>query len=183
MKKILLTLVIFQAIISNDAFSQASIVLKADGGPGFSFNGGGTLAGYPNSIEVYSFSDGLQGCITLSRNCLTTGSGLQLVIPLSHAVTDFKSIMLQGKNLLASDMIMLKPSGSSTLTEFFRIHMEDVRVTSVQEGASGESPFVNLQLQPSRIAWQVITISNTGTQVKSSYGWDFTKAIPFNYVF
>jgi type VI protein secretion system component Hcp len=156
---------------------------------GYKFNGGVTVAGYENQIQVLSFSDGLQGC-TLSVQggggtgaCKTSFSGFDIMIPLSSAVIDFRSAMLQGKVLNAINVAFVKKTDEKA-NAYYKIHMENILVSSIQEGAGDESPVISISLSPAKIAWQVFSQKADGSPGPvSSFGWDFTKSTGFNYSF
>ena len=157
--------------------------------PGYSFNGSVKVAGYQNQIEVFSFSDGLQGCTSNSASvgaigvCKPSFSGFNMIIPLSPAVTDFRSAMLQSKFLTAIDVVLVKTSGEG-VNAYYKIHMENVSVDAIQEGAASESPTISVGLKPAKIAWQVISQNADGSPgPASSFGWDFSKNAAFNYSF
>jgi type VI secretion system secreted protein Hcp len=190
MKKLHYSLFILPLLFfATEALSQGRMYMKVSA-PGFTFNGGVTDAGYLKQISVDSYSDGLQGCATTSTGmaptaCKTSLSPFQAIIPLSLAVIDFRSAMLQGKLLTTVDFVATKSSGGISMA-YYKIHMENVLISSVQEGGSGggEIGTISLALTPAKIAWQVITQSATGAPgTTSSYGWDFSKNAPFNYKF
>lgn len=188
MKKILYALLICQALfISTNAFSQADIYLKVTAA-GFDFNGGATASGYVNAIELFSFSDGLSGCAVSGKTCVTTTSAFNFMTRLTYATTDFRSVMLQGRTIASADMYWVTSNGE-TKFETYIIHMEDIKVSSVQESASTGGdvmPTVSVSVQPTRIAWKVVTLNNQTGQPNntvSTYGWDFAKNTPFTYNF
>lgn len=151
---------------------------------GFDFSGTSTAAGYPNQNEVLSFSDGTQSCaVATSKACVPTYSGFNFMMESNNAVTSFKSAQLQGKIITSVDVVMVRTTADGPL-EFFKIHMENVRVVTINEGASSEPPFVSLSLQPARIAWKTtIQAANGSAGPSNSYGWDFAANVPFNYAF
>lgn len=190
MKKFRYSLLILSLLFfATEAICQGPMYMKVTA-PGFNFNGGVTDVGYEHQIKVFSFSDGLQGCATNSSGsagagaCKTSLSAFQTIIPLSLAAIDFRSAMLQGKLLNTVDFVVTK-SGETSMA-YYKIHMENVLISSIQEGGSpgGDYGTISLALTPTRIAWQVITQSETGTTgPTSSYGWDFSKNASFNYSF
>lgn len=191
MKKLHYALLILPLLFfATQALSQGHMYMKVST-PGFNFNGGVTDIGYQKQISVYSFSDGLQGCAATSLGsagagaCKTSLSAFQTIIPLSLAAIDFRSAMLQGKLLNTVDFVATRSAGGISWA-YYKIHMENVAISSLQEGGSeGESVFtISLALAPVKIAWQVITQNVTGgPATTSSYGWDFSKNTPFNYKF
>jgi len=185
MKKVLYAFLIFQALIfSTNAFSQG-IYLKVQL-TGYEFNGGATVIGYQNQVEVGSFSDGISGCVVAgTKACVSATAGINFMTIITRATIDFKSVQLQNKIITSADLAWVKMTGAGVF-EYYKIHMEDVRVTSVQESASsgGDAPVVSVALQPARIAWKVITQNAAGNPgPSSSYGWDFKTNAAFNYNF
>jgi len=191
MKKLLYSFLILPLLVfSNHAISQDKMFMKVSA-PGYNFNGGVTDVGYQNQIEVFSFSDGMQGCATTSLGssaaaaCKTSPTSFQFITSLSLATIDFRSAMLQGKVLNSVDFVVTKSSGGAQMV-YYKIHMENVLISSLQEGGAqgGGNPSISISLSPTRIAWEVITQSTTGaTGPSSSYGWDFSKNTVFNYTF
>ena len=187
MKKVLYAFLIFQALfLSTNAFSQAGTYLKVTAA-GYDFNGGATTNGYENSVELFSFSDGLQGCAVSGKACVTTTSAFNFMTQLTYAITDFRSVMLQNKTITSADMYWVKSNGETKFVAY-TVHMEDIKVISVQESASsgGDAmPTVSVSIQPTRVAWKVVTLNNqTGLpNPASTYGWDFAKNGPFTYNF
>ncbi len=191
MKKTLLALLISQALFfSTNAFSQNSIFLKvvSDGVP---FKGGSTVKGYENQIEVLSFSDGFKGCDAQSAGakttdrsaCLVSYAGFSLALPLSLAATSFQVAQLQSKMITSADLVMVKMSGSAPI-EYYKIHMEDIMVSSFSVAAGGDSPTISVELRPTKIAWKITTQNAAGGPgASSSTGWDFATNKAFAYGF
>ena len=183
MRKVLYAFLIFQALFfSTNAFSQG-MFLKVQA-TGYNFNGGATQQGYLNQVQVGSYSDGISGCaVAGTKACVSATTGFNFMTLLSNATIDFKSVQLQNKIITSADLTLLH-SNDNGVDVFYRIHMEDARVTSVQESASEDRPTVSVALQPARIAWQVISQTATGqTGPVSSYGWDFKTNAAFIYNF
>ena len=185
MKKIIYVFLIFQALVfSTNAFSQ-DIYLKVTAA-GFDFNGGATTSGYQNSVELFSFSEGLNGCVVSGKTCATTTSPFNFMTRMSNAITDFRSVMLQGRIITSADMYWVRPVGEGTFAAY-QIHMEDVKVVSLQESGSAGgdvTPTVSVSVQPTRIAWNVITQNDLGQPIShSTFGWDFAKNAAFVYTF
>lgn len=188
MKKLLFSAFTFLALIcSNMAFSQGINTYMKVTAPGYDFDGGITTIGSVKQIELLSFSDGITGCGTggvISSKCKPSFSDFSFMIYLSLAVTDFKSAFIQGKILTSVDVTMVK-SGGTPLT-FYKLHMENVAVTSIQEGGAqgGGIPTLSLSMSYGKIAWQVTTQDATGNAgPASSFGWDVAAQKVFNYAF
>ena len=187
MKKILYAFLIFQALLfSSNAFSQSGDIFLKVVAPGYSFDGGATNAGYQRQIEVYSFSDGIIGCtVSGVKACVSAYGDFNFMTKMTRAVIDFMSVQVQNKPVTSADLSWVV-SGEVPFVSY-KVHMEDVKVLSVQEsGSSGgdNAPTVSVSLRPSRIAWSVNTQNANGTPgTPSVFGWDFAKNIAFNYVF
>jgi type VI protein secretion system component Hcp len=185
MKKLFFALFSFALLsFSNQGFSQTyRTFMSVPGSTGF--DGGVTAIGFEKNIEVLSYSDGLQACGQASmatspqkNSCKPTSSGFSLMIPLSPAVSGFQKALLQGK-VLNVNVTQAKNTGGR-YNPFYIIHMENVTVTSFQEGASQESPVFSLQLQPEKIRW-TITSQNADGSAGTTYeaGWDFVKNVAY----
>ena len=194
MKKTFLSLLIVGGLFfCTKSVAQNKIFIKAFGSTGAGsatgvFDGGSTSDRHRNEIEAYAYSDGLAGCANATK--LGGGSACKVVktpfsfsMPLSFAVISFKYNLLQGKFLTSVDMVINNNSGERGL-DYYKVHMEGVQVTSVSEGASGEAPVFNIELQPQKIAWEITKQSTDGAAGdKFSYGWDFTANRPFAHTF
>lgn len=186
MKKLHYSLLILPLLFfATQALSQSHMYMKVIAS-GYSFNGGVTDAGYQNQISVFSYADGLQGCGTTSTSttsvggCKTSLSPFQAIIPLSLATIDFRSAMLQGKILSSVELVVTRSSGETSLA-YYKIQMQNVSISSVQEGASnGETvQTISVSLIPTKIIWTLISQTATGAPgTTSSYGWDFSKNAP-----
>ncbi len=187
MKKLHYSLLILPLLFfATRALSQTNMYMRVIAS-GYNFNGGVTDVLYHDQISVFSYSDGLQGCGTTSTSstsvggCKTSLSPFQAIIPLSLATIDFRSAMLQGKILSDVQLVLTKSSGGTSFA-FYKIDMQNVSISSVQEGASnGETiQTISLSLIPTRIRWTLISqTASGGPGITSSYGWDFSKNAPF----
>ena len=175
MKKIsyLLFAAIFTCTCSN-TFSQVSVVMKALDGT-TKLNGGSTVAGHVNEIDVLSNSHGEDFCSTCNKPSF---SDFSFIVTLSPAVISFKKLLLNGNRLTSVDVTFIK--GGATPVTVYKIHMENVRVESVQESASSEIPTVSVSFAPDRVAWQQSNLVGTS---KSSYGWDILNNVEWLYLF
>jgi type VI protein secretion system component Hcp len=183
MRKFLFSLFVLPVLFFTvNAEAQTQTFLKATA-TGFNFNGTSTTVGYENQNEISSFSNGVQSCAVSGKTCAPTFSGFYFTIQSNNAVTAFKSAQLQGKLITSVDLVMVKFSGEGPF-EFYKIHMENVKVVNISEGASSEPPFISIGLQPAKIAWKTTVQNNIGgAGPSSSYGWDFAANVPFNYAF
>lgn len=160
----------------SSAFSQTtSVVMKALDGT-TKLNGGSTKPGHINEIDVLSNSQGEDYCSTCAKPSI---SDFSFLIALSPATISFKKLLLNGTKLTSVDVTYIK--GGTTPLEYYKVHMENVTVESVQESASSEIPTISVSLAPDRIAWQ--QIKTAGTTLKTSYGWDIIANTEWLYVF
>jgi len=161
--------------ICSNTFAQTEVVMKAlDGAT--KLNGGSTVAGHVNEIDVLSNSHGEDYCNTCIKPSF---SDLSFLISLSPATISFKKLLLNGTKLTSVDITYIKQG--TTPFEYYKIHMENVIVESVQESASSEIPTIAVSFAPDKIAWQ--QIKTAGTQLKSSYGWDIINNTEWLYAF
>ena len=194
MKKILSLFIVAGLFICSRSLAQNQIFIKVIGSTGGTpatgiFDGGSTDERHQHEIEAYSYADGLAGCNSPSFGggggggaCKISKTPFSFSMPLSFATISFKYNLLTGRNLTSVDMVIRK--NGETPFEFYKVHMETVQVVSISEGASSESPVFNIELQPQKIAWQVIQQSTDGRPGdKFSYGWDFAANKAFSYVF
>ena len=175
MKKIICLL--FAAIFifnCRNAFSQISVVMKALDGT-TKLNGGSTVPGHTNEIDVLSNSQGQDFCTTCAKPSF---SDFTFMITLSPAVISFKKLLLNGAKLTSVDITFIK--GGTTPVTLYKVHMENVTVTTVQESASSEIPTIAVSLSPDRVAWQQSNIVGTS---RSSYGWDIVNNVEWLYAF
>jgi len=154
----------------SNTFAQVSVVMKAMNGT-TKLNGGSIVPGHTGEIDLLSYSQGESRCSTCNVPSL---SSLNAMLVLSPATISFKKLLLNGTKLTSVDIFYIR-AGST----FYKIHMENVTVESVQESGSGENPTFAISLIPDRMAWLNVTESNNRT----SYGWDLTNNTEWQYVF
>ena len=103
------------------------------------------------------------------------------MMSLNPSTMSFKKLLINKTKLTSVDITYIKP-GTSVPIEYYKIHMEDVTVVSVQESGSSEIPTYSVSLTPGKIAWQNTAIKSNGTAgAKTSYGWDVTNNIEWLY--
>jgi len=168
-------------ITCSNSFAQSTVVvMKAMNGT-TSLNGGSVVPGHINEIDVLSNSLGEERCAGCSI-AQTKVSDMAVMIMLSPATVSFKKLLLNGTQLTSIDIVYIK-QGTTKFT-YYKIRMENVTVTSVQESASSEAPIFSVSFAPSRIAWQQVVQKADGTiGTKTTYGWDVTNNVEWNYVF
>lgn len=111
-----------------NVFSQSTIVMKAKSGT-TTLNGGSTVAGHVGEIDLFSYSHGESFCEGCNKPDL---SDFNFLTFLSHATTTFKKLLLNGTKLTSVDVAYINGSGFT----FYKIHMENIFVRSVQESGS-----------------------------------------------
>lgn len=175
MKKIicLLFAAVFIFTCSN-TFSQTSVVMKALNGT-TKLNGGSTVPGHTNEIDVLSNSQGVDFCAECVKPSF---SSFSFMIVLSPAVISLKKLLLNGTKLTSVDITYIK--GGTTPVVFYKIHMENVTIENIQESASSEIPTIAISFAPERVAWQQSNLVGTS---KTSYGWDIIGNVEWLYAF
>jgi type VI protein secretion system component Hcp len=187
-----------------NCLAQDHIYIKAVGiknaGAGLgTFDGGSQSIRHKNEIEATAYSDGMTGCANITGAggggaCKVTKSPFTFSMGLSNATISFKYNMLIGRLLNSVDMVIGNSNGESGEFEYYKVHMENVFVVSVTEGATSSfpsisgpsypSPTFNIELMPEQIAWQVANQNPIGgTPDKFSFGWDFLRNRSFSYSF
>ena len=76
---------------------------------------------------------------------------------LSPGYNQLRALTFTGKKLVSAEMAFERKTASGTAV-FYKIHMEDVAVTSAQESGSGggdSTPTVSISFAPTRIAWAI----------------------------
>lgn len=179
----LLILALFFCSISfsqtNDPTQTQTIVMKATG-----IKGSSKTKGYEGSIEIHGFSDFANGCQTLP--CKISSSGINLQIPNSLPIQDFRNKLFFGRHIDEADLIVLTPGGSvkNPFFESYRIHMKDIVVVSISEGGDRDKLIMNIELKPGKTAWQTQELGIDGKTIeKRISGWDFINQVPFNHPF
>ena len=161
----------------NQVLAQTITVMNALDGT-TKLNGGSTVPGHVNEIDLYSYSQGESRC----AECQASVSGFNAMIKLTPATVSLKKLLLSGTKLTSVDVTYIKP-GTTPFT-YYKVHMENVTVESVQESGSSEEPIFSLSLTPDRMAWQQIAQKANGSPgVKTSYGWDLTTNTEWVYSF
>lgn len=143
-------------------------------------NGGSALAGHADEIELLSNSQGTVRCATCNTSNVFE---YNIMIRVSAATVSFKKLLLTGKKLTTIDVVYLKQGGAPFT--YYKLRMENVTVTSVQESAtSPDVPVFAVALRPDRIAWQYLAQNQDGSVgAKTSYGWDVTNNVAWSFSF
>ena len=169
--------------ICNNSYGQGTRVqLRID-----DIQGESTLTGHTNEIEILSYSNGISSCIQGSSgsikttSCKPTASDLTVMTQMDRSTIQLQQALVSGKVIPTADLTYIK-TGETSL-EFYKIHIENVRVDAVQESGSNEKPTVSVSLSYSRIAWKyTMQDANTGGAGEvTTGGWDFAASKAFNY--
>jgi type VI secretion system secreted protein Hcp len=145
------------------------------------------LSGHTNEIDILSYSQGISSCNQVSSGsnktstCKPIASEMNFMMVLDRATMQLKSAITTGKIINSADFTYIKLG--ETPFEYYKVHMENINVVSVQESGSSEKPTVSLSLAFSRIAWKyTMQDPNTGGPGEvTTGGWDFVGAKAFNY--
>ncbi len=160
----------------SSVFAQTYVVMKAMNGT-TKLNGGSTVAGHVGEIDIYSYSQGENLCVGCGR---ATFSDLNVLMSLNAAVTTFKKLLVNGTKLTSVDITYVK--AGTTPVEYYKMHLENVSVETLQESGSNEIPTISISFSPEKIAWQNTVIKSDGTAgAKSSYGWDILNNVEWLY--
>jgi type VI secretion system secreted protein Hcp len=194
MKKTCSSLLAVLSFMFSISSVNAQIFLKATPASGTPYpviSGGSTAKGYENQINVEAYSLGIAGCPAEAGHgagagaCKTSIGALSIMMQINSSVIPFKYYVTTGKHLPSVDLAFLKTGGENTAYEYYKIHMEDVVISSMQESASGnESPQFSVELNALRIAWAYIPQNDKGgIGPSSTFAWDVAANKSWNYTF
>jgi type VI secretion system secreted protein Hcp len=149
--------------------------------------GESTLSGHANEIDILSYSQGISSCnqvssgSTKNSTCKPIASEMNFMMVFDKSTIQLKNAITSGKIIPSADFTYIKLG--ETPFEYYKVHMENINVVSIQESGSSEKPTVSLSLAFSRIAWQyTMQDPNTGGPGEvTKGGWDFVGAKAFNY--
>jgi type VI secretion system secreted protein Hcp len=165
-------------LFCSTAFTQYDIFIKAFDNNNVLINGGSTLAGHLKEFETFSYSFGVVKCST----CNADISSYNVMLSMSGGVMTLKQLSLKGLHLTRVDITYHR---SANAFDFYKVHMEDVIVESVQESGStgGDiNPTISVSFLPGKIAWQYTATKTDGTEgIKTSGGWDRINAVEWLY--
>ena len=145
------------------------------------------IAGHTNEIDILSYSQGIGSCNQVisttnkTSTCKPIASDISFMMVLDRSNIQLKNVIASGKIIPTADFTYIKLGG--TPLEYYKIHLENINVTSIQESGSNERPTVSLSLAFSRIAWKyTMQDPNTGGAGEvTTGGWDFAASKAFNY--
>jgi type VI secretion system secreted protein Hcp len=170
--------------LCNNSYGQSStrMQLRID-----NIQGESTLSGHANEIEILSYSNGISSCNLVSSGgtknstCKPIASDISFMMVLDRSNVQLKNAITSGKIIPSADFTYIFLG--ATPFEYYKIHMENINVVSIQESGSNEKPTVSLSLAFSRIAWQyTMQDPNTGGPGEvTKGGWDFAAAKAFNF--
>lgn len=187
MRKIFTLLFFTGALLSTRGYSQDIFIKIA------TIEGESTQVGHKNEIGVYSYSHGIVSCVPTNTGggggngaCKVTVTPLALLIKFDKSNIALKNAILMGTHLPFADMVFLKTGGDAKPYAYYKMHMEDVTVTSLQEsGSEGSSgPSLSMEVSFTKVAWQYTQQSTDGgAGTKSTVGWDISSNKPWSYSF
>ena len=185
-------LLLFISFVANS--QSYKIFMKAVAPPG---ELGGMIIGnatddkHNNEIEILSYSQGVASCSPSATRgglgaCKASISDLSIMMTLSPGVNQLRALTLTGKKLLSADMAFERNTAGGAAV-FYKIHMEDVAVTSAQESGSGggdSTPTVSISFAPTRIAWAIYQQKPDGSlELANTFGINLTTNTVWNYSF
>jgi type VI protein secretion system component Hcp len=164
-------------LFSSNSFSQVYLFIKALDNNGVLLNGGSVQPGHINQIDGFSYS---QGATNTCGTC-AQGSDISFLIALSPAAVSMRQLLFKGLHLQSVDVTYQEPGTSGTI-DFYKMHMENVTITSYQESGSNETPTIAISLNPVRQAWQHTAKKSDGTAgIKTKGGWDYGSNSEYNF--
>jgi type VI secretion system secreted protein Hcp len=172
------------------------IFLKAMAPPGGDYGGlikgGSNQQSHQNEIEVLSYSNGMSSCLPNfnggagGQACKPSVGSVFVMMPMTQGVDQLRYFLLTGVKLPTADFSFVKTGGDGVGFTYYKIHMEDIVVVSVQESASagGGTPMVSVEFAASRIAWANYTQNQGGnTTLASKVGYNIATNSIWNYAF
>jgi type VI protein secretion system component Hcp len=174
-----LVLAAFMLLCSNAFTQSTTIFIKALDNNGVLLNGGSVAVGHTNQIEAFSYSQGASSACSAQQVCKATLSDFAFMMALNPATITARQMLLKGLFLTSVDVVYHK---SGATFDYYKIHMENVAITSVQESGSSETPTVSVTLMPAKIAWLYTAQKADGSAgAKTKGGWDVGLNIEWNY--
>lgn len=166
--------------ISKKSYSQSSVLMKIAINSSNIVKGESRQAGYTDYNELSAFGQGDSSCMT----CRPIIGDFTVNMLINAASIFLKSSVLKGNHLLSVDLVFLKATNSVS-APYYKIHMEDVRVTKSSE-TSGFDGVMGQQISfvPLKFAWAYYIQDQAGTLTfSSSFGWDTSSNTQYNYTF
>lgn len=196
MKKVscfLLLLLFIGSAANAQSFDMYLKAMAPPGDLGGMIIGTATAKGHENEIEVFSYSQGISSCssnVTKGGGglgaCKASVSDLSIMTRLSPGYNQLRALTFTGKKLLSADMVFERNTAGSPAV-FYKIHMEDVSVTSAQESGSGggdSTPTVSISFAPTRIAWAIYQQKPDGSlELANTFGINLATNAVWNYSF
>lgn len=166
--------------ISKKSYSQTNVLMKIAINSSTIVKGESLQAGYTDYNELSAFGQGDSSCMT----CRPSIGDFIVNMSLNTASTPLKSTLLKGNSLQSVDLVFLKASNIGR-APYYKIHMENVRVTKVSE-TGGPDGVISQQISfvPLKFAWAYYIEDQVGTLTfSSSFGWDTSANTQYNYTF
>jgi len=167
-------------LFCSSGFTQSfDIFIKVLDNNGVIVDGGSTVAGHLKEFQTFSESFGV------SNSCSTCVdiSSYNIMTKLVGGTISLYQLSLTDLHMQSVDVTFHR---SANTFDFYKVHMEDVIVESVQEsGATGgdDTPTVSISFHPTRIAWQFTATKSDGVSggTKTKGGWDNFNKIQWSY--
>lgn len=170
-KSIYVVFAVVLIFFCSGAFAQSTVAVMRCMNGTTKLNGGSTVPGHTGEIDILSYSHGENFCFQCGKAAF---SDLSVMMSLNATSIPLKKLLINATKLTSVDLTYIQ-NGTATV-EYYKVHMENVIVTSFQESGSSERPTVSVSFTPDRIAWQFTLIKSDGTAgSKSSYGWDVSQ--------
>jgi type VI protein secretion system component Hcp len=164
-------------LFCSSGFAQTyTTYIRALDNNGVLVNGGSTAPGHLKEIESLSYSIGIAKCIT----CQPDVSDYSFMMILNPGTITLKQLSLKGLHLQSVDITYHR---STNNFDFYKIHMEDVVVESVQDSGSSETPTIAVSIKPARIAWMFTATNSDGLSAgqRTKGGWDVVGQVEWIY--
>lgn len=185
-------LLLFIGLVANS--QSYRVYMKAVAPPGElggMIIGNATADKHKNEIEVLSYSQGVTSCSPNATRgglgaCKASVSDLSIMTQLSPGVNQLRALTFTGKKLVSVDLVFERKTGDQNAV-FYKIHMEDVTVTSLQESGSeggDDNPTVSASFAASRIAWAIYKQNTNGAlELANTVGFNVATNALWNYTF
>jgi len=174
-------------------FTNAQIYMKLAGPTGI-IKGEATAESYMDQIDIMAYSSSIAGCPAVNNGPGASGGGgackaivshLQVIVLLNRGVIPMKQLILTGKILPYLELSFTRNNGDSGPEEYYKIRMEDVIISSMQESANDDQrPTFSVQFGSKKIAWAYRIQNRDGSMGQyQSAGWDLSANKPWTYNF
>ncbi len=175
-QSVIVLAILFSTVLgAMSAFSQNMLVKVTDETGGV-LVGTSTLIGFLNQTEIESFGQGSSACGFNAGPgvCRPTTENFTYNFLLDQTVTDYRKALYLGKIWKKVEISFLRFSGSGQPFTYQKILLEDVYVTGLSEGSSGDAvPTYQVSLDPSKITWTITPqLQNGNAGPSRSFGYN-----------